>query len=72
MLTPEESKELDILVDLKYSSIRPLSQEEFERKRYLYSKKFHNACVNPHCIGYHAEKEDETYCPECEYPLHKK
>lgn len=74
-LTEEERKEFNHLYSIK-DSVIPLTQEQFERLRYLRKKEIHNNCSNPMCGGHggcegHEGTEDEMICPNCGYRLFK-
>ena len=68
-LTPEEESELNALYSLQESLV-PMSQNQFDRLKYLKEKTFQNACVNYGCTGYHGTDE-EAVCKKCGNKLYK-
>ena len=69
-LTNEETHELKHLQWLKSSTSIPVSQEQFDRIKYLGNKRYHNECGNPQCDGY-CGTDEETRCPKCKGKLMK-
>ncbi len=63
MLTNEEEEELGVLRQLQKKTNRYLSQEEFERIKYLQSKQYDHHCMNPKCKGGHFP--GEYSCQDC-------
>jgi len=62
-LTEEEHREFDHLYSIR-NSFLPLTQEQFDRLKFLSQKNFHNNCSSPICEGYEGN-ESETHCTKC-------
>lgn len=69
-LTDSELNEIMMLRAYQKSSRYPMSQEQFDRLKYLRWKEVHNCCSNPQCIGYEGE-DHEFVCPYCKHRLFK-
>jgi hypothetical protein len=69
-LTIAEIKEQQQLEEIKHSSSRLMTQEQWDRLSFLRKKEFLNCCFNPKCTGYEGS-DSETICPICNSKLFK-